>query len=183
MPLEITFVDTGQLEYLGNGKFCNKTCSSSGQSMNILSVAPWSMDWVWSIPLIVFTVPFHAFVLRLVNRGVNSLLEDNGKKSFNHILSVVVVGGPALCATFAHGFEAWLWSVAYCFSGAIPDQKAAMEFSLGAMTTFGNNTLRLESRFQLMGPLEALSGWILFGLTTAFLFTIIRKVWSTEHWA
>ena len=69
------------------------------------------------------------------------------------------------------------------FSGAIPDQKAAMEFSLGAMTTFGNNTLRLESRFQLMGPLEALSGWILFGLTTAFLFTIIRKVWSTEHWA
>lgn len=28
-----------------------------------------------------------------------------------------------------------------------------------------------------MGSLEALNGWILFGLTTAFLFTVIQKVW------
>jgi hypothetical protein len=29
-----------------------------------------------------------------------------------------------------------------------------------------------------MGALEALDGWILFGLTTAFLFTVIQRVWS-----
>ncbi len=58
-----------------------------------------------------------------------------------------------------------------------------MEFSLGAMTTFGGNAVRLGSRWELMGPLEALSGWILFGLTTAFLFTIIREVWATEQWS
>jgi hypothetical protein len=28
-----------------------------------------------------------------------------------------------------------------------------------------------------MGSLEALNGWILFGLTTAFMFTVIQKVW------
>jgi hypothetical protein len=28
-----------------------------------------------------------------------------------------------------------------------------------------------------MGALEALNGWLLFGLTTAFLFGIIKKVW------
>jgi hypothetical protein len=150
--------------------------------MSIHSVAPWSVDWAWSIPLIIFTVLIHASVLRLVNRGVHLLLEADKGKSLNHMLSIVVVGGPALCATCAHGVEAWLWSLAYTFSGAIPDQKASMEFSLGAMTTFGNSAIRLEPRWQLMGPLEALSGWISFGLTTAFLFTIIRKVWSTEHW-
>jgi hypothetical protein len=32
-----------------------------------------------------------------------------------------------------------------------------------------------------MGPLEALDGWILFGLTAAFLFALIQKVWSLEH--
>ena len=57
-----------------------------------------------------------------------------------------------------------------------------MEFSLGAMTTFGVETVHLGPGWQLMGPLEALSGWILFGLTTAFLFTIIRKVWATDDW-
>jgi hypothetical protein len=29
-----------------------------------------------------------------------------------------------------------------------------------------------------MGALEALNGWIQFGLSTAFLFTIIQQVWS-----
>jgi hypothetical protein len=28
-----------------------------------------------------------------------------------------------------------------------------------------------------MGPLEALNGMLLFGLTTAFMFAVIQKVW------
>jgi hypothetical protein len=31
-----------------------------------------------------------------------------------------------------------------------------------------------------MGALEALNGWILFGLTTAFLFAIVQKAWSNS---
>jgi hypothetical protein len=151
--------------------------------MNSLFVAHWGMDWLWSVPLIIFTVLMHAFVLRLANHGVHSLLKMDAKTRFPHIVSLVAVGGPALCATAAHGIEAWLWSLAYFFSGAISDPKAAMEFSLGAMTTFGANVIRLEPRWALMGPLEALNGWILFGLTTAFLFTIIRQIWSTDQWS
>jgi hypothetical protein len=29
----------------------------------------------------------------------------------------------------------------------------------------------------MMGALEALNGMILFGLTTAFMFTLIQKIW------
>jgi hypothetical protein len=35
----------------------------------------------------------------------------------------------------------------------------------------------LEEQWQLMGALEALNGMLLFGLTTAFLFAMIQKVW------
>jgi hypothetical protein len=31
-----------------------------------------------------------------------------------------------------------------------------------------------------MGAMEALNGWLLFGLTTAFLFTVIEEVRSTR---
>jgi hypothetical protein len=31
-----------------------------------------------------------------------------------------------------------------------------------------------------MGALEALNGTLLFGLTTAFLFAMIREVWDIE---
>jgi hypothetical protein len=36
--------------------------------------------------------------------------------------------------------------------------------------------LTLREEWQLMGAMEALNGWLLFGLTTAFLFGIIEKV-------
>ena len=52
-----------------------------------------------------------------------------------------------------------------------------MLYSLSAMTSYGHANLYLESHWQLMGALEALNGWILFGLTAAFMFTIIQRVW------
>jgi hypothetical protein len=35
-------------------------------------------------------------------------------------------------------------------------------------------------QWQLMGALEAVNGMLLFGLTTAFLFAMIQKVWRWE---
>jgi hypothetical protein len=45
------------------------------------------------------------------------------------------------------------------------------------MTSYGHANLYLEPRWQMMGALEALNGWILFGLTTAFLFTVVQRAW------
>ena len=55
--------------------------------------------------------------------------------------------------------------------------KSAMLYSLSAMTSYGHANLFLEEQWQLMGALEALNGMLLFGLTTAFLFATIQKVW------
>jgi hypothetical protein len=146
--------------------------------MNPSSVTPWGSDWSWSIPLIVVTVVFHAYTLGLLNRAVSSVLKGKRTRELDDLVSVFVVGGTALCATILQGSEASIWAIAYRMLGALPDRKSAMLFSLGAMTTSGNPTLRLEPRWQLMGSVEALNGWILFGLTTAFLFTVIQEVWS-----
>jgi hypothetical protein len=143
--------------------------------------APWGSDWAWSMPLIVVTVVFHAYFLGLLNQAVSSILKRKRTRDLDDMVSVMVVGGTALCATILQGFEAAIWAIAYRLLGALPDRKGAMLFSLGAMTTAGNTTFKLESRWQLMGSLEALNGWILFGLTTAFLFTVIQEVWSRRQ--
>jgi hypothetical protein len=39
-----------------------------------------------------------------------------------------------------------------------------------------DTNLVLGGHWQLMGALEALNGWLLFGLTTAFLFGMVDKV-------
>jgi len=47
----------------------------------------------------------------------------------------------------------------------------------GTRTGCGHANLFLEKQWQLMGALEALNGMLLFGLTIAFLFAMIQKVW------
>jgi hypothetical protein len=56
-----------------------------------------------------------------------------------------------------------------------------MLYSLSAITSYGHASLFLKEHWQLMGALEALSGTLLFGLTTAFLFAMIREVWEIER--
>jgi hypothetical protein len=74
--------------------------------------------------------------------------------------------------------EGLIWAGSYRLLEALPDTKTAMLYSLNAMTSYGHANLYLAPRWEMMGALEALNGWILFGLTTAFLFTVLQKVWS-----
>jgi len=88
-----------------------------------------------------------------------------------------VMGTTTLLATSLHALEAGIWAASYRYLGALPDFKSAMLFSLNAITSYGHESLFLESRWQLMGAIEALNGCLLFGLSTAFLFGMIQKVW------
>ncbi len=145
------------------------------------NVAPWGSDWAWSMPLIVVTVIFHAYWLGMLRRLVGSILKSRRNRGLADAVSLSVVGGTALGAVVLHGIEAAGWAIAYFLLDALPDRKTAMLYSLGAMTTFGNDKLTLDAQWRLMGSLEALDGWILFGLTTAFLFTVIQEVWSHHN--
>jgi hypothetical protein len=93
------------------------------------------------------------------------------------VVFAVVMGTTVLLATTLHAVEAGIWAISYRFLGAMPDFKAAMLYSLNAITSYGHESLLLESHWQLMGAIEALNGCLLFGLTTAFLFGIIQKIW------
>lgn len=136
----------------------------------------WRADWLWGCPLIVITVIFHVLNLGLIRDKAIQLYGDNVKHRYPTSAFAVVVGGTTLLATFLHGIEAGIWAVAYVFIGTLPDLKAAMLYSLGAMTTYGHQELYLDDRWRLLGTIEALNGWLLFGLSTAFLFWLIQEV-------
>jgi hypothetical protein len=140
-------------------------------------ISPWGADWAWSLPLIVVTVVIHAFGLGVIDRRVSVIFDGNGKQRLPQRTSIFIIGSTALAATILHAFECTIWASVYSLLGAIPDRKSAMLYSLNAITAFGHADVHLQLRWQLMGSLEALNGWILFGLTTAFLFTVIQKVW------
>ncbi len=123
------------------------------------------------------TVVIHVFGLGLINERVVKAWSDAGRR--RHVTAVfsVVMGGVVLLITLLHAAEGIIWALAYWLLGALPDTRSAVLYSIGAMTTYGSSGLDLKDHWRLMGALEALNGMLLFGLTTAFLFAMIERIW------
>jgi hypothetical protein len=136
----------------------------------------WDANWAWSLPLIVITVIFHVIGLELLNEqviGARRFLHSG--RGFLATFSVVL-GTATLVAILLHAVEAGMWAGVYVLLGALPDGRSALLYSLSAITTYGHEHIDLAAHWQLMGALEALDGMILFGLTTAFLYGMIREL-------
>jgi hypothetical protein len=147
---------------------------------NVDSALIWNGNWAWSLPLIVLNVIFHVLGLGFINaKVIQALSVVKGRRHFLFVFAFVM-GIATLLAILLHAIEAGIWAVAYRILGALPDAISAILYSLGAITTYGHATLFLAAHWQLMGALEALNGMLLFGLTTAFLYGMIQRVWPVE---
>ncbi len=145
--------------------------------MNPTDAGTWIGDWAWSLPLIVLTVVIHVCGLALIGERVVGAMSDSVDRRRFMPKFAMIMGVTALLATILHGIEGAIWAAAYRFLGALADNRTAMLYSLSAMTTYGHANLYLKDHWQLMGALEALNGMLLFGLTTAFMFAMIQRVW------
>ena len=145
--------------------------------MNSSIASPWIGDWAWGLPLIVVTVVIHVCGLALIGEQVVNRMAGSieGRRFMPKF--ALVMGATSLQVSVLHGIEAAIWALAFRYLDALPDQKSAMLYSLSAITAYGHANLFLKERWQLMGALEALNGMLLFGLTTAFLFAMIQRVW------
>jgi hypothetical protein len=140
----------------------------------------WSNNWAWGLPLIVLTVLVHAFGLVLIRDQVLLELPLILRARRSSIVLAVLIAVTVLLLTLLHAAEAGAWAGAYVVLGACPDFASAMLYSLSAMTSYGHANVFLAQHWQLMGAIEALNGMMLFGLSTAFLFAVLRDHWPTR---
>jgi len=140
----------------------------------------WDGNWAWSLPLVVFTVIFHVVGLGLIRRALIWAIKDaTAQRGFDPRFALVM-GTTTLLATLLHALEAGIWAAVFWGLGAVRDGKSAMLYSLNAITTYGHSDLQLAPHWQLMGAVEALNGMLLFGLTTAFLYGVLRRAWAMD---
>ena len=76
-----------------------------------------------------------------------------------------------------HGIECGIWAAAYLWLGALDSPMDAWLFSLDSMSTRGASGLTLQRPWQMMSALEAVDGMLLFGVSTAYLFSIMQVYW------
>ena len=65
--------------------------------------------------------------------------------------------------------------VALDISGAVGDINAAIYSSAGSYTTLGSDIV-LPLQWKLLGPFEAVAGMLMFGVSTALIFTVIQRL-------
>ena len=139
---------------------------------------PWIINWLWGAPLIALTVVIHVGCLGFFILWVERRIAVRAERRRDFVSTFAVVMGVAvLGATALHGLEGAVWATAYRLVDALPDNRSAMLYSVGALTTFGHAPIYLSAPWQMLGALEALNGMILFGLSAAFLFAMIQRVW------
>ena len=143
--------------------------------------AAWDGNWAWSLPLILITVIFHVIGLVFINERVILAKRFLARQRSFLVGLSIVLGAATMVAIILHAAEAAIWAAVYQALGALPDSKSAVLYSLSAMTTYGHEHFDLANHWQLMGSLEALNGMMLFGLTTAFLYGMIRELLAARQ--
>jgi len=142
---------------------------------------------LWGLSLIVLTMAIHAaavVMLAFVGVRIRVWLETLDLKAWNLIpILICVVGVVGLLLAVLHGIECVIWAAAYLWLGALDSPVDALFLSLDSMSTRGASGLTLQRPWHLMGALEAVDGMLLFGVSTAYLFSVMQVYWSmlTAH--
>ena len=124
--------------------------------------------------LVVVTVLVHGVSLDIILRTLRAIGMETLTRWRLLSLSLLV-----LAVFSAHLIEIWIWAVFYFFIEEIPTFKTALYFSTSSFTTVGYGDLTLSEEWRLLGSLESANGMILFGWSTAFIFTVIHRIY--EH--
>ena len=142
----------------------------------------WTSSWIWSLPIIAMTLMFHSAMVVSLAILLARLMRHIERKCWplrSIVLScVVAVGAVGWLLGILHGPEAGIWAAVFVWLDALASPGDAMLYSLDSLTSRGASGLVLEPHWRLLGALEAANGVLLFGISTAFLFTVIAGVTS-----
>lgn len=120
-------------------------------------------------------IAIHAFAMTAV---IQIARETSRRRpadtSANLVLLMMVT---VLVITLAHCCEVAVWSVGYWVAGVVPKGGSAsnLYFAFVNYTTLGYGDIVPVERWQLLGPMAAMNGVLLFGWSTAVIFEVLRR--------
>jgi hypothetical protein len=93
---------------------------------------------------------------------------------------VAIVAGSTLLALIAHLVEITIWALALDSSGEFTRFATAFYHSAVNYSSLGYGDIVMSNSWKLMGPLEAAAGMLMFGISTAMIFTVMQLLFQTR---
>jgi hypothetical protein len=126
-----------------------------------------------SIAVSVCNIAIHAIVMAAVLWVVRVADERATSRQSLRLIGVMIATVSVFMA--AHIAEVVVWSLAYMMVGAAPPGTDFFYFAFVNYTTLGYGDVTPVERWQLLGPMTAMNGVLLFGWSTAVIFAVLRS--------
>jgi hypothetical protein len=75
-----------------------------------------------------------------------------------------------------HLIEMSIWAIAFSILSVLPDFETSLYFSLKSYTTVGYGDVLLPREWRLVGPIEAVVGILMLGLSTSFIVATLQSI-------
>jgi hypothetical protein len=106
-------------------------------------------------------------VVRLIQQGYAGL---------TYWKNIAVMTIVSLVTALVHLIQITLWALAFLLCGAASTFEDAFYGSAQDYTSLGYGDAVLPGPWRLLGPLEAINGLLLFGLSTAVMFAVMSHL-------
>ncbi len=130
-----------------------------------------------SIAISVCNIAIHAVVMEAVLRAARAASER--ATSHQSLLLIAVMTATVSVLMAAHIAEVIVWSLGYAMVDAAPSGTDLVYFAFVNYTTLGYGDITPVPRWHLIGPMTAMNGVLLFGWSTAVIFSVLQKTWLT----
>ena len=134
---------------------------------------------VVGIGVVACTIFVHALALAA---AVNLFRRERrlGRAGVAALIDLAIVALVTSFAFAAHLIEIALWAMLLFICGEFQEFGNAYYHSAVNYTTLGYGVLLLTPSWRLLGPLEATNGALMFGVSTAMVFALIKRLVLTR---
>lgn len=118
-------------------------------------------------------ITIHALVMATVVRLAQIASARRRSHPSLFLIAVMIPIVSILMAT--HAIEIAVWALAYSVVDAVPGGARLMYFAFVNYTTLGYGDVTPAQRWEMIGPMTAMNGVLLFGWSTAVIFEVLRR--------
>jgi hypothetical protein len=112
-----------------------------------------------------------AFIVQVVARLIRT--GYTGLMFWKNVAVMMII---LLITASAHLAQIALWAFAFLMVGEISTFEKAFYFSTQNYTALGYGDIIVSEQWRLLGPLEAINGILLFGLSTGVMFAVMSQL-------
>jgi hypothetical protein len=94
----------------------------------------------------------------------------------SYVLNFVLLQFVAAVLLVTHLANVGLWAELFCLLGEFEGFKAAYYHSAVNYSTLGYGDIVMSTHWRLLGPLEAIDGIVMFGISTALIFALLARL-------